>query len=45
VELGLDVAPVEIVMRTSAKRRETHLVPEVRAVVRQVVDVKAWVDV
>jgi hypothetical protein len=45
VELGLDVAPVEIVMRTSAKRRETHLVPEVRAVVRQVVDVKARVDV
>jgi hypothetical protein len=44
VDLGLDVAPVEVIMRAAAEGRESHLVREVGAVIRQVVDVKARVD-
>lgn len=45
VEGGLHVGAVEVVVWPAGQRGEAHLVPEVGAVVGQVVDVEAWVDV
>lgn len=45
VELSLDIGAVEVVVGAGAEGGESHLVPEIRAVVGQVVDVEARVDV
>lgn len=45
VDLGLHVTPVEVVVRAGREGGEAHLVPDIGAVVDQVVNVKTRVDV
>jgi hypothetical protein len=45
MQLGLDIAAVEVVVGPGGEGWESHLVPKVRAEVSQVVDVEARVNV
>jgi hypothetical protein len=41
----LDIRSVEVVVWTTSERRESELIPQVRAEICQMIDVETWIDV